>query len=111
MQIINQPIKNAIKEAVGQGFFYCGFVKKSTGTFREGIFRFDVKQYKSIVDGEINLPSDFDKFSWWNPADWGGNYDLNIDQYNQRKSLENESQNRIYIYIASGLLALFLLKR
>ena len=53
MQIINQPIKNAIKEAVGQGFFYCGFVKKSTGTFREGIFRFDVKQYKSIVDGEI----------------------------------------------------------
>ena len=61
MQIINQPIKNAIKEAVGQGFFYCGFVKKSTGTFREGIFRFDVKQYKSIVDGEIktigNRPS------------------------------------------------------
>ena len=61
MQIINQPIKNAIKEAVGQGFFYCGFVKKSTGTFREGIFRFDVKHYNSIVDGEIktigNRPS------------------------------------------------------
>ena len=58
MQIINRPIKNAIKEAVGQGFFYCGFVKKSTGTFREGIFRFDVKQYKSIVDGEIKTIGD-----------------------------------------------------
>ena len=58
MQIINQPITNAIKEAVGQGFFYCGFVKKSTGTFREGIFKFDVKQYKSIVDGEIKTIGD-----------------------------------------------------
>ena len=65
----------------------------------------------TVVDEEINLPSDFDTFSWWNPADWGGNYDLSIDQYNQRKDLENESQTRIYIYIASGLLALFLLKR
>jgi hypothetical protein len=65
----------------------------------------------TVVDEEINLPSDFDIFSWWNPADWGGNYDLNIDQYNQRKSLENESQTKIYIYIASGLLALFLLKK
>ena len=58
MQIINQPIKNAIKEAVGQGFFYCGFVMKSTGTFWDGIFRFDVKQFKSIVDGEIKTIGD-----------------------------------------------------
>lgn len=65
----------------------------------------------TVVDEEINLPSDFDYFSWWNPADWGGNYDLNIEHYNQRKSLENEKKNRIYIYIASGLLALFLIKR
>ena len=56
--MIDRPIKNAIKDAVGNGFFYCGFIKKKTGTFREGIFRFDVKQYKSIVDGETKTIGD-----------------------------------------------------
>ena len=56
--MIDKPIKNVIKDAVGNGFFYCGFIKKKTGKFREGIFRFDVKQYKSIVDGEIKTIGD-----------------------------------------------------
>jgi hypothetical protein len=37
---------------------------------------------------EEELPTDFDDYSWWNPADWGGNYDDDLTAYNSRKKEE-----------------------
>ena len=65
----------------------------------------------NVENDQIVLPYDYDHYEWWNPFDLAGNYDKSIDDYNARKSSENQNQNRIYFYIASGLLALFLIKK
>ena len=60
---------------------------------------------------ENNTPYDFDDYDWYNPADWFGNYDKSLDDYNDRKKAENEKQNRIYFYIFAGLLGIYLIRR
>jgi len=64
-----------------------------------------------IADNQIVLPHDYDTYEWWNPFDLAGNYDKSIEDYKARKSSENQNQKRIYFYVASGLLALFLIKK
>jgi len=31
------------------------------------------------------LPHDYDEYQWWNPFDWAGNYDKDMDAYSARK--------------------------
>ena len=64
-----------------------------------------------ITDDQIVLPYDYDEYEWWNPFDWAGNYDKSIDDYKARKASESTKQNKIIFYIASGLLAIFLIKK
>lgn len=61
------------------------------------------------MDGP-ELPFDYDSFQWYNPFDWFGNYDKSVDAYNARKASESASKTRIYIYIASALLAIYYLR-
>ncbi len=58
-----------------------------------------------------DLPYDYDYFSWWNPLDWGGAYDKNIDAYNARKASEQQASNMILFYVGAGLLAIYLMKK
>ena len=60
---------------------------------------------------ESKLPHDYDEFDWYNPADWFGNYDKSLDAYNDRKTAENASRNRLYFYIIAGLFGIYLLRR
>jgi len=59
------------------------------------------------------LPKDFDNYSWWNPADWGGNYDTDLEDYNSRKKEELIKKNTYQIVFFSliAILGLYVIKK
>ena len=59
------------------------------------------------------MPKDFDYFSWWNPFDYGGNYDSDLDDYNQRKKEELIKKNTYQIVFFSliAILGIYVIKK
>tara|TARA_E500000081_G_C5883725_1_gene240320 strand:+ start:184 stop:429 length:246 start_codon:yes stop_codon:yes gene_type:complete len=59
------------------------------------------------------IPKDFDYYSWWNPADWGGNYDSDLDDYNRRKKEETIKKNTYQIVFFSliVILGIYVIKK
>lgn len=62
---------------------------------------------------EPEIPKDFDYYQWYNPADWGGNYDSNLDDYNSRKKEELIKKNTYQIVFFSliAILGLYVIKK
>ena len=59
------------------------------------------------------MPKDFDNYSWWNPADWGGNYDSDLNDYNRRKKEETIKKNTYQIVFFSliVILGIYVIKK
>ena len=60
---------------------------------------------------ETEKPFDYDEFDWYNPFDWGGNYDKSIENYWARKRSEEKSKYNLYFIIVAGLFGIYLIRR
>ena len=59
------------------------------------------------------MPKDYDNYQWYNPADWGGNYDSDLDDYNSRKRSERIRKDNYQIILFSfiAILGLYVIKK
>ena len=76
-----------------------------------GFFGAEETSAADVVDTE--KPKDFDNYQWYNPADWGGNYDSDLNDYNSRKKEELIKKNTYQIVFFSliAILGLYVIKK